>query len=178
MDRDGVINQDSPDYIKNWDEFRFIPGSIEALKLLTTKGFIPIVITNQSMISRGLASSESLEYMHTMMRTAIRAGGGDIRDIFFCPHRPDEGCGCRKPKPGLIDQARQEYQIDLADACMIGDSAKDIECGRNAGCGRTILVRTGNGIIAEKELAGKGIFPDIMARNLYEAARWIVGSGK
>ena len=172
-DRDGVINRDSPDYIKNWSEFEFLPGSIEAIKELTVIGFATIVITNQSMINRKISSEKNLRYMHTMMKNAVISGGGEIRDIFFCPHTPDEGCDCRKPKPGLIEQARGAYPIELKNAYMIGDSAKDIECGRNAGCGRVILVRTGNGIAAEKILAEKNITPDHIAENLYEAAKWI-----
>lgn len=175
-DRDGVINRDSPDYIKNWSEFEFLPGSIEAIRYLTVHGFNTIVITNQSMINRKISSEKDLRYMHSMMKKAVISAGGEIRDIFFCPHAPDEECDCRKPKPGLIYQAQQAHQIDLKHACMIGDSAKDIECGRNAGCGRVVLVRTGNGIAAEKILTEKNIVPDHIAENLYEAAQWIGSS--
>ncbi|MDM8552216.1 D-glycero-beta-D-manno-heptose 1,7-bisphosphate 7-phosphatase [Desulfobacterales bacterium HSG2] len=173
-DRDGVINRDSPDYIKNWSEFEFLPGSTTAIRHLTSHGFTTIVITNQSMINRKISSEEDLRHIHAMMRKAVISEGGEIRDIFFCPHAPEEGCDCRKPKPGLIYQAQQAYQIDLKNACMIGDSAKDIECGRNAGCGRVVLVRTGNGITAEKRLVEKNIFPDHIAENFYGAVKWVL----
>jgi len=175
LDRDGVINRDSPDYIKTWDEFQFLPGSLEALRLLSQAGFRLIIITNQSIIGRGMVPLRVLEETHRKLKAAVAAEGGDILDIFFCPHRPDEDCDCRKPAPGLIQQACRRYGIDPADSVMIGDSAKDMLCGRNAGCGTTILVRTGNGIQAEKELAELQIRPDLVAADLLDAARCLLG---
>ncbi|MBW2589483.1 MAG: D-glycero-beta-D-manno-heptose 1,7-bisphosphate 7-phosphatase [Deltaproteobacteria bacterium] len=174
LDRDGVINLNSSDYIKSWSEFKFIPRSIEAIKELTLKGFNVIVITNQSVINRNMVSDKGLEYILTMMKNEVRSGGGLINDIFFCPHIPEDNCDCRKPKPGLIYQAQKAYSIDLKDAIMVGDSAKDIECARNAGCGKAVLVKTGNGAEAEKTLAEKKIYPDHIAQDLYEAVQWIV----
>jgi D-glycero-D-manno-heptose 1,7-bisphosphate phosphatase len=173
LDRDGVINLDRADYIKSWSEFIFIPQSIEAIKELTLKGFHAIVITNQSVINRHMVSINGLEDIFSMMKNEVRAGGGLIHDVFFCPHIPEDNCDCRKPKPGLIYQAKNKYHIELADAVMIGDSAKDIECARNAGCGKAVLVKTGNGVQAEKTLAKKKIEPDFIAQDLYEAAQWV-----
>jgi D-glycero-D-manno-heptose 1,7-bisphosphate phosphatase len=173
LDRDGVINRDSPDYIKSWSEFEFLPGSVAAIQHLTLNGFAAIIITNQSVIRRKMISLKDLEYIHRMMRSSFKAGGGEIKDIFFCPHTPDDACDCRKPKPGLIHKAKQRYGIDLAGTAMIGDSAKDIECARNAGCGHAVLVKTGNGAEAEKILAKKRIFPDHIANDLYDAVMWI-----
>ena len=107
LDRDGVINEDSPEYIKSWAEFRFISGSIEALRQLNANGFKAIVITNQSAVNRGLIPEPVLREMHDNMRQAVEKAGGFIADIFYCPHRPDEECACRKPKPGLIRQAQR-----------------------------------------------------------------------
>ena len=174
LDRDGVINRDSPDFVKSRDEFEFIPGSLSALSRLNENGFDTIVITNQSAVNRGIISLATLEDMHRMLRTTIRQQGGQIRDIFFCPHRPDEGCSCRKPKPGMIRQACERYTIDLHTAVMVGDSKKDIECGRNAGCGATVLVRTGNGLETEKALNARQIPVDFVADNLQAAIDWIV----
>lgn len=174
LDRDGVINRDSPDYIKNRSEFEFIPGSISAIQHLTLNGFSPIIITNQSAIGRKMMSIQDIEHIHSMMRSALASGGGEIKDIFFCPHTPEDGCDCRKPRPGMMYKARERFGIDLSKSAMIGDSAKDIECARNAGCGHAVLVRTGNGIQAEKMLAEKNIVPDHIARDLYDAARWII----
>ncbi len=174
LDRDGVINQDSPCYIKSWAEFEFLPRSMEALKQLTLNGFVTIIITNQSVINRNMVSIKGLDYIHRMMRKAVQSRGGEIKDIFFCPHTPEDGCDCRKPNPGLIHQAQQAYRIDLEATAMVGDSAKDIECALNAGCGKTILVKTGNGLKAKKILAEKAIYPDHVARDLYDAVDWII----
>ncbi|MEJ2037914.1 MAG: D-glycero-beta-D-manno-heptose 1,7-bisphosphate 7-phosphatase [Desulfosarcinaceae bacterium] len=174
LDRDGVINQDSPFYVKNWDEFAFLPGSLEALNLLSRKGFELIVITNQSIINRGTVPLAVLEETHLRMRRAVARTGGLIRDIFFCPHRPDEACACRKPRPGLIERACRRYGIQPENSLMIGDSAKDILCGRRAGCGGTILVRTGNGPDAQQALAAQNILPDAVVDDLFHAAQLIV----
>lgn len=174
LDRDGVINHDSPDYIKNWAEFQFLPGSLEALNLLTREGYRLIVITNQSVINRGMVPMSVLADTHRRMLAAVERTGGRIEDIFFCPHRPDENCDCRKPKPGLIFQARDRYGITLAHSIMIGDSAKDIECGINAGCGATLLVGTGNGAEAITSLTARGIRPHARAADLLDAAHMIL----
>lgn len=174
MDRDGVINRDSPAYIKNWQEFEFLPGSLEALVALTRKGCRVIIITNQSIINRGMVPLAVLHHTHRRLHQAVAEAGGRILDLFYCPHRPDEGCTCRKPAPGMIWQARRRYAMDLAGTVMIGDSAKDIACGRNAGCGTTILVQTGNGPQALKELAAQQIRPDRVAKDLYHAAQMIL----
>lgn len=176
LDRDGVINRDSSAYIKCWAEFEFLPGSLEAVALLTRNGFSIIVITNQSIIGRGMVDLKTLSHMHRQMSEAVAARNGRIHDIFVCPHHPEDGCDCRKPAPGLIFRARDTYDIDLADAVMVGDNAKDIECARNAGCGASILVKTGNGLSAMDALARKGIRPDCQAADLLDAARWILRS--
>lgn len=173
LDRDGVINRNSPDYIKSWEEFEFLPKSIEAIKLLNLNGFTTIIITNQSVINRNMVSKEGLEYIHALMKKAVKSGGGDIKDIFYCPHTPEEGCDCRKPEPGLIYRAQEKYQIDLPASVMVGDSAKDIECARRAGCGLSILVKGSNISNAERLLSEKKIFPDYVALDLYDAAIWI-----
>ena len=173
LDRDGVINRDSSDYIKSWAEFEFIPGSIDAIKLLKLNSFVVIIITNQSAINRNMISSDELKYIHSMMKSALKSGGGEIKDIFYCPHVPEDKCNCRKPEPGLIHKAQKTYHIELANSVMIGDSIKDILCARNAGCGHSILVKTGNGIDAEKILAQKKIFPDYVAEDLLDAATFL-----
>jgi len=174
LDRDGVINVDSPDYIKTWSEFQFISGSLEALTLLNEFGFTVFIITNQSAVNRGMIPEAVLHEMHDNMRRAVENQGGYIADIFYCPHRPDEGCGCRKPKPGLIEQAQQRHRLDLSTAWMVGDSAKDIMCARNAGCGHAILVRTGNGRSSERLLCEQQTPADRVVENLREAVDFIV----
>lgn len=177
LDRDGVINRDSPQFVKSWSEFEFLPGSLTALADLARAGFEVIVITNQSAVHRGLISEAELTRLHHRMQAAIRDHGGRIREIFYCPHLPDEGCSCRKPKPGMIQQACRKYGLDPKTTIMVGDSAKDIECARNAGCGCAILVRTGNGDAAFQELQAKKVPVDFMADHLADAARWIIRRG-
>jgi len=174
LDRDGVINEDSDAYVKSWDEFHFIPGSLEALRLLRENGYRVIVITNQSAVGRGLITMKNLMNMHIKMRWEIRKAGGNILDVFFCPHRPDEKCDCRKPEPGLIFQAQDEYGMNLPKTVMVGDNSKDVLVGKNAGVGRTILVMTGSGAKAQNELVRKGTPPDYVADDLLDAAKWII----
>lgn len=174
LDRDGVINYDSPDFIKSLAEFKFIPGSVEAIRDLTLNGFTSIVISNQSGLARKIISPGKLDDIHEVMKNAIASEDGKITDIFFCPHLPDEGCACRKPEPELIFQAQRKYDIELARAVMVGDRPKDIECARNAGCGLAVLVKSGNDRDAENVLKTKQIIPDHVADNLHEAVKWIL----
>jgi D-glycero-D-manno-heptose 1,7-bisphosphate phosphatase len=174
LDRDGVINHDSPDYIKSLNEFHFLPRSLDALKLLSENGWSVFVITNQSAIGRGLISLSGVDRIHTHLKKIVGENGGRITDIFFCPHRPDEDCLCRKPKPEMIRWAVDKFGIDVKQAVMVGDRATDIQCGQNAGCGRTVLVRTGVGRITEKQLAQTKLKPTRIADDLYDTVKWIV----
>ncbi len=174
LDRDGVINVDSSEYIKCWEEFEFLPGSLEAMADLSRAGYRLILITNQSIIGRGMVPPAVLEDIHQRMRQAVEAAGAKIWDIFFCPHRPDEGCDCRKPEPGMIFQAKTRHGIDLLQSVMIGDNAKDVKCALNAGCGATLLVQTGCGPRAQKTLAAQGIQPTAVVADLKAAAHLIL----
>jgi D-glycero-D-manno-heptose 1,7-bisphosphate phosphatase len=174
IDRDGVINFDSPDYIKSCDEVVFIPGSIEAMAALFKEGHQIFVITNQSVIGRNMVTMEGLKKIFDKMLDAVKEKGGKITEIFFCPHIPSDNCSCRKPEPGLFFQARDRYGLDLSNSAMIGDSAKDIIAASNAGIKYKILVLTGNGKKARKELEEKKIVPDYTAKDLYDAHNWII----
>ena len=176
IDRDGTINQDSDAYIKNWSEFKFLPRSIKALCDLTAAGCALIVITNQSALPRKLITLAELEKIHSKLKATVERKGGNICDIFFCPHMPEDGCNCRKPAPGLIIQAQKKYDIDLAASVMIGDSARDIASAHNAGCGRSILVKTGKYQEATSALAAAHLAADYVASDLYDAANWILAS--
>lgn len=175
LDRDGVVNRDSEAYVKNWSEFVFLPGSLEALRRLHEAGLRCIVVTNQSAVGRGIAPLRDVEDIHRNLCETVAAAGGRIADVFYCPHTPDDGCGCRKPEPGLVLRACRRHGIDPADAAMVGDSARDIECARRAGCGAAILVRTGNGPTAEGELARRKIRVDHVADDLAAAVDWLLG---
>ena len=135
LDRDGVINRDSPDYITAWEQFTFLPGSLAAIRRLTEAGRTVIVVTNQSAVGRGMMDLDTLESMHRKLCNAVAEKGGRIAAVFYCPHHPQAGCDCRKPEPGLIRQAQRRFNVNLAEATMIGDSARDVQCGLRAGCG-------------------------------------------
>jgi D-glycero-D-manno-heptose 1,7-bisphosphate phosphatase len=139
LDRDGVVNRDSDAYIKSVAEWEPLPGSLEAIASLTAAGFRVVVITNQSGVGRGLFSESVLAEIHAAMTAAARAYGGEIAAVFYCPHRPDEGCACRKPRPGLLQQAADAFGSSLAGVPFIGDKPSDVEAARAAGA-RPILV--------------------------------------
>ncbi|MEX0387134.1 D-glycero-beta-D-manno-heptose 1,7-bisphosphate 7-phosphatase [Spiribacter onubensis] len=161
LDRDGVINVDSADYILEVDEWNPIPGSLEAIANLTHAGIRVAVCTNQSAVGRGMLSRETLERIHRRMREAIIAAGGQLSGIFFCPHAPEARCACRKPSPGLIQQALEELGCATDAALVIGDSRRDLEAARRAGV-EAWLVRTGNGRATEASLTdGTAVYDDL-----------------
>jgi D-glycero-D-manno-heptose 1,7-bisphosphate phosphatase len=144
LDRDGVINEESPDYIKSPAEWKPIPGSLEAISLLSQAGYTVVVATNQSGVGRGYYSEEDLAVIHHKMIACAKAKGGVIDKIFYCPHHPDDHCACRKPASGLFDQIAAAYNIDLTGVVSIGDSFRDIQVAEKLAC-RPLLVLTGNG---------------------------------
>ena len=167
LDRDGVINQDSDAFVKSADEWIPLAGSIEAIAKLYKAGWILAVATNQSGVARGKFSQQDLDEQHAKMLGLIRAAGGDLHHIAWCPHGPDEGCACRKPKAGLLDQISQALDLDLTGATMVGDALRDLQAGQARGC-QAVLVRTGKG---EKTLAeGKGLEAVAVVANLAELA--------
>jgi D-glycero-D-manno-heptose 1,7-bisphosphate phosphatase len=144
LDRDGVINENRPDHVKSWSEFRFLPGALEALVRLTRAGLKAFVVTNQAIVNRGMVSPDTVDAINEKMIREIEIAGGRIEAVAYCPHRPDESCNCRKPEPGLLLTLAGRYGVDLRDSVMIGDALNDIEAGHKAGC-QTILVLTGRG---------------------------------
>jgi D-glycero-D-manno-heptose 1,7-bisphosphate phosphatase len=174
MDRDGVINRDRSDYVKGWSEFEFLPGSLDALRLLTRNGYDIILVTNQSVINRRMVTERQLQEIHAKMHDAVIDHGGRIKAIYYCPHVPEDGCSCRKPEPGLIHRAQADYGLDLSETCMIGDSFKDIACARRVGIGKVILVRTGHGKEAEGLCRHSDIKADQVVDDLLAAVRWLI----
>lgn len=144
LDRDGVINRDRPDYVKSWEEFEFLPGVQEAFRVLASGSHQVVVVSNQSCIGRGFVSRETVDEIHARMMEDIRRSGGRIDAVYYCPHRPDEDCPCRKPRPGLILRAARELDIDLASSWLVGDDLRDLETAKAAGV-LPVLVRTGHG---------------------------------
>ncbi len=152
LDRDGVINRDSVDFIRSPDAWVPLPGSIDAIARLTGSGFAVVVASNQSGIGRGLFTLDTLAAIHRRMSDAIEAAGGRLAGIFICPHAPDAGCDCRKPRPGLMRQVEATFGCSLAGRPVIGDSERDLRAAQAVGA-RAILVRTGNGVETEARLA-------------------------
>ena len=159
LDRDGVINQDSDDFIKSADEFVPISGSLEAIARLNKAGFRVAIATNQSGIARGLFDLATLESIHDKLQQQLAAVGGHIDGIFFCPHGPEDGCDCRKPLPGLLEQIAKEFATNLEGVPVIGDSLRDLQSAIDVGA-KPILVRTGKG---ERTIAGL-VEPSVDAR--------------
>ena len=144
LDRDGVINQDSDAFVKSVDEFLPLPGSIEAIGDLCAAGFRVALCTNQSGVGRGLLTESELRRIHEKLCSLVEAAGGRIEAIRYCPHLPDDGCDCRKPAPGMVIDLMEALGASAVDTVVVGDSLRDLESGRRAGC-RAVLVRTGNG---------------------------------
>ena len=144
LDRDGVINHDSDNFIKSPAEWRAIDGSLDAIALLNQHGFRTVVISNQSGLARGLFDEAMLDRIHEKMCSSVNAKGGHIDAIYFCPHHADDLCECRKPKAGLLKQFAAEKQVALDKTFFIGDSLRDIEAAQRVGA-TPILVKTGNG---------------------------------
>jgi D-glycero-D-manno-heptose 1,7-bisphosphate phosphatase len=158
LDRDGVINFDSDDYIKSPDEWRPIPGSLEAIARLHQAGWRVTVASNQSAVGRGLITESDLDAIHRRMEEAAEAAGGRFDGIFYCPHHPDEGCRCRKPLPGLLQAIAAHFDVSLEHVSVIGDSARDIEAATAAGA-NPALVLTGNGERTRAELPADSTVP-------------------
>jgi D-glycero-D-manno-heptose 1,7-bisphosphate phosphatase len=163
LDRDGVINKDSPEYIKSPAEWEAIPGSLEAITRLNHLGYRVVVATNQSGLARGLYDEAILQAIHDKMRQQLASLGGKIDQIFFCPHHPDDACDCRKPKPGLLMQIKQHYQCELNNVPLVGDSLRDMQAAEAVGC-RPILVLTGNGrntLLRKHEIKRIEVYDDL-----------------
>ncbi len=174
LDRDGTINRDSPDFVKSPDEFEPLPGSIEAIAALTGAGYTVVVASNQSGVGRGLFDAATLYEIHRKLVTLVAEAGGHIDAFFFCPHRPDDDCECRKPRAGMLRSIASRYGTRIAGVPVIGDSVRDIAAARLIRA-RPILVRTGNGLAAETELhryRSLEVFDDLAA-----AAQALVAEG-
>ncbi len=171
LDRDGVINEDSDDYIKSPEEWVPIPGSLEAITSLNQAGYRVVVATNQSGLGRGLFDIETLNQIHAKMHRRLAALGGTIDGVFYCPHTPEDHCQCRKPEPGLLQEISARLKVALDDVPCVGDTLRDVQAARSAGC-RPILVRSGKGERTVGE--GQGIDDIPVFANLAAVAEYLL----
>jgi D-glycero-D-manno-heptose 1,7-bisphosphate phosphatase len=170
LDRDGVINHDSDDFIKSPEQWLPIAGSLEAIALLNEQGYKVVVITNQSGIARGLFDIAMLEKIHEKMQRMVTEKGGKIDGIYFCPHGPDDFCNCRKPKSGLFETFSDDKKASLHGISAIGDSLRDLQAAEAVGA-NPILVKTGKG---QKTLNENPDLTIPVFENLYDAAKFII----
>lgn len=174
LDRDGVINRNlDGDYIKRWDEFEFLPKTKEAIKTLTDAGWEIIIISNQAGIGKGIMSAQTVEEINARMVERIEKCGGKVKAVYYCPHRPDDGCECRKPKPDMLLRAAREFGIELLNSYLIGDNITDIQVGAQVGC-ITILVKTGLGRENLERHSQWPVSPDYIASDLPEAVKLVL----
>lgn len=180
LDRDGTINVEK-DYLYRVEDFEFIPGAPEAIRLLKAAGFLVIVVTNQAGVARGYYDEQAVVLLHAHLQELLVEHNATVDGYYLCPHHPTEGlgayrvaCDCRKGAPGMLLQAAREHGINLADSFMVGDKVADIEAGVAAGC-RSILVRTGYGAKDESKVVtkfpGTPICPDLAAAVAYILAQ-------
>jgi D-glycero-D-manno-heptose 1,7-bisphosphate phosphatase len=180
LDRDGTINEQMG-YINHLSRFRILPGVPEAIKLLNDNNFLVIVVTNQSGVARGYFPPGLVDEINLYMKDTLKKKGAHIDAIFFCPHYPRShlkeyaiDCDCRKPKTGMIEQARDSFDIDMSRSCVIGDHFTDIEMAHNCGL-RSIMVKTGYGLgEADYIVPGMDHKPEYVANDLLDAVKWIL----
>jgi D-glycero-D-manno-heptose 1,7-bisphosphate phosphatase len=145
LDRDGVLIENRSDYVRDWSQVKIYPDTIRALSLSAIKNYKVVIVTNQSVVGRGLISLETADEINSRLVNYIFHQGGQIDAVYMCPHKPDDGCFCRKPNPGLLLQAAKELSLDLPRSWMIGDAWSDVLAGQSAGVQLAILLKTGRG---------------------------------
>jgi len=166
FDRDGVVNRvpDPERYVTGWDKFRLLPAFVEALRIVTQRGYAAVIVTNQQGVGRGEYTAETVEEMHGNLRRVLTGQGLELLDIFYCPHLASDHCACRKPKPGMFLLASEKHGIDLRDSWMIGDQEHDIVAGHTSGC-RCIRVG-GEETAAEHHVASMDELPALLDKIL------------
>ena len=174
LDRDGTINVDVG-YLSDPEGLVFIRGAKEGVRLLKDNGFFVFIVTNQSGVGRGYFSLKNLSAVNEKMLHGFSKEGIHIDGIYYCPHHPRERCRCRKPQPKIVKDIAQEFKIDLERSYFIGDKLIDVQTGKNAGC-RTVLINAETSFLIEKE--DDWTAPDYVAKDLREAARWVIKSNK
>jgi histidinol-phosphate phosphatase family protein len=171
LDRDGVINQRIVGgYVTAWEQFAFLPGALEGLRLLTQKNFQLIVVSNQQGVGKGLMTAASLQEITRKFLEAVAAQGGRIRDVYYCTHRAEDGCSCRKPKPGLLLKAQAEHHFAFEDTFLIGDSESDLLAAHAVGCPAIMVSKAPSTGFEKLPYAPRVIVPTLLA-----AAAFLLG---
>jgi len=177
LDRDGTINEQMG-YINHISRFKLLPKVADAIRMLNENNYLVVVVTNQSGPARGYFPIELVHEVNSYMQELLRKEGANIDAVYFCPHLPEDGCNCRKPKTGMIDMACRDLDIDLSHSYMIGDMCDDIELAKNAGI-KGIMVKTGYGLGELKyRIPKRNIKPDYIADDLFSAVKWILENDK
>lgn len=174
LDRDGVIIENCSNYVRSWDDVELFPEAIEALAAIRDSAYRIVLVTNQSAVGRGHITMETAAAINDRLLTLIHAAGGRVDEVYMCPHGPDDGCGCRKPLPGLLLRAAEELDIDLPQSVMIGDAVSDIQAGQAAGVRQSVLLRTGRGRDQEQLAAAARLGPYLIFDNLADALHYLI----
>jgi D-glycero-D-manno-heptose 1,7-bisphosphate phosphatase len=166
LDRDGVIIENRKDYVRDWSQVEIFPKAIRALSLPAVRNYKIVVVTNQSAVGRGLITLETAMDINKKLVSLIQQNNGQIDGVYICPHKPEDGCSCRKPEPGMLLQAAKELSLDLRRSWMIGDAWSDVAAGQAAGVRQTILLRTGRGAEQlnqprSEKITGQLVFDDL-----------------
>lgn len=162
LDRDGVINQRIVDgYVISWEQFAFAPGALDALRLLNQAKYLPLVVSNQACVGKGLISMAALEDITRRFVEEVEGHGGRIYAVYYCPHREEDRCECRKPKPGLLRQAQREHRFTFAETFLISDSVADLQAARAVGC--PALLIAGGSTNLPQDYRPRAILPNLLA---------------
>ena len=166
LDRDGVVIENCPEYVRRWEDVKFIPSAVKALSRLASSKYLIIFVTNQSVVGRGIITIVEAERINQQIIRELTKKGCRVDGTFICPHAPEINCSCRKPMPGLLHQAAHSLQIELSQSIMIGDAWTDLQAGQAAGVERLALVLTGRGLQQKdlpkpSEISGERIYPDL-----------------
>ncbi len=180
IDRDGVINKDpcgwtKYNYVIDWKDFHLLPGALEALRLLNKNDVKVIVVSNQAGVSKGYFSKEKLDEINAKMLDVVNKNGGRIEEVFYCIHKDEDNCNCRKPKTGLLETAARKYNIKPKNSYFIGDSEADVVAGNTIGC-KTIFVLSGK--TSFKDMKKWNTRPDYTFENLLKATQWLLNKEK
>jgi D-glycero-D-manno-heptose 1,7-bisphosphate phosphatase len=175
LDRDGVLIEDRESYVRSWSDVSIFPEAVEGCHRLAAAGFFLVVVTNQAVVGRGLLTIETVREINQRILDVYYDRGAPIHGAYICPHHPDDGCECRKPKPGMLRAAAMEHKLNLASSFLIGDAVRDLEAARAAGV-NGVLVRTGKGAAEELRLGRAGLTPWGIFDDLGKAADGILKS--